>query len=129
MLELVDGPLEAVDHGLDDLHSGPSLLLARHQRPGSELVIGSGEHLVDRCVVEIDLVPVAPVLVGEFPAPERVVASFLESPQLLLGADVEPELDDDESLEREVAFELDDLVVGAAPLWLCLLYTSDAADE
>ena len=45
-----------------------------------------------------------------------IVAAGLESLELLLLADLQPELHHDHALHHEAAFELHDLVVGAHPL-------------
>ena len=60
--------------------------------------------------------PVAPVLVGELPALERVGLAVLEAGELLVVADVQPELDEDQPFEHERALEVDDLVERPLPL-------------
>src|SRR4051794_12670846 len=117
MLEPGDPFLDSLVQDLDDLHTGPFLLLTRHDVPWRELVVGAGEHLIDRLLVLLDLVAIAPVLVGELPATDGVLLPVLESAQLLLRTDLQPELDDDHALEHERAFELNDLLVCALPLF------------
>src|SRR5204862_108405 len=70
---------------------------------------------------ELDYRPlraIAPVLVRQLPALQRLAPATLEAPQLLLVRDVHPELDQDRALRGERALEADDLVVGPAPLLL-----------
>ena len=79
---------------------------------------GPGDHVLDRLLVGVALLAVPPVLVGQLPALQRVLLALLESLQLLLRRDVQPELDQDRPLVGEAALEVVDLVVGARPLVL-----------
>ena len=64
------------------------------------------------------LLAVAPVLVGELPRLERVVAAADEPAQLLLVRHVHPELDHDHPLFGQGVLEVVDLLIGPAPLHL-----------
>ena len=79
-------------------------------------MLRAGEHVFGRCFVVAVALPVAPVLVGQLPALQRIGPSFLEPAELLVVADVQPELHDDHALEHERALELHDLLVGPPPL-------------
>src|SRR3954447_13570723 len=117
MLETGDPFLDPLVEDLDHLNTRPLLLLTGHDVPRRQLVVGADEHLVDGVLVVLDLVAVAPVLLCQLPAPNRVLLPVLEPAQLLLRADLQPELDDDHALEHERSFELHDLLVCALPLF------------
>src|SRR4029077_1711835 len=78
--------------------------------------------------VLVGLGAVAPVLLGDLPPAQRVVLADLEPPELLLGTDVQPQLDDDDAFEGVGPLELDDLLVGPTPL-LVGRESLDAFDE
>jgi hypothetical protein len=84
--------------------------------PPARLVVGALEHVLHGGLVVGPPGPVAPVLGGQLPGLERVVATALEPVQLLLLTDVQPELDEDDALGGQRAFVGDDLVVGPLPL-------------
>src|SRR4051812_4822219 len=79
-------------------------------------MVGARDHVLDRFQVLVALVAIAPVLVGQLPTLERILLTALESLQLLLVGDVEPELDQDRALVGEGPLETVDLVVGPQPL-------------
>ena len=112
------GLLDLGDHGLDHEDARVALRVGRHDVPAPVLVVGALEHVLDRLGVRGALLPVAPVLVGQLPGLERVALAALEAAQLLVGRDVQPELDDQHALGGQRALEAGDLVVGAAPLLL-----------
>src|SRR6476660_4496889 len=81
LLDARDGHAVA-GHAL--LHAGESLVLRRDHVPRSEAVVRAGEHLGRRPVVLAVLLPVAPVLLGQLPSPERVRLAGAEPLELLL---------------------------------------------
>ena len=91
--------LDPVDRRLQHLHPGEALLLAGDDVPRAR---GGG-----RCARTSPRrrsgtrspCAVAPVLLGDLPAPQWIVLPVLEPLQLLLGADLQPELDDDHALQ------------------------------
>src|SRR6185437_13416687 len=110
--------LDRRDHGLDHLDPGPPLAVAFDQRPRRVRRVGAVEHVLDRVLVLLALVPIAPVLVGELPLLERVGPPPLEPLELLLFGQVQPELDQDRAVVHQRPLELADLLVGPAPLVL-----------
>src|SRR3954465_4854109 len=109
--------LDLRDHRLDHGDARVSLRVARDQMPdGVRLDAGSRPHVLDRLVVSTALLPIAPVIVGQLPCLEGILLPLLEALQLLLGGDVQPELDQDHPLVRQRALEPVDLVIGAEPL-------------
>src|SRR3712207_485945 len=95
-----------------------TLFRSRDHRPGRPVGVRALEHLLDRLLVGRALLAVAPVLVGQLPALQRVLLAPLEALELLLLGDVQPELHEDHPLGCERALERDDLLVGAPPLLL-----------
>ena len=91
------------------------LRLAGHHVPGS----GLGRCLRQRLVVGLlELGPQLPVLEVaplELPSLVRVVESCLEASSLLLGGDVEEELDDGGALIGEQALEVVDVLIAPLP--------------
>src|SRR3954451_25443493 len=79
-------------------------------------MVGAFEHVLRRSRVFGCLVAVAPILFGDLPSAKRITLTILEPLELFLGADLQPELDDDHAFERIHPFELNDLLVGATPL-------------
>ena len=65
--------LDALVGPLDHLHAGQPLLLAGRDVPRRQLVVGAGEHVLGGLLVLAVALAVAPVLVGELPALERIV--------------------------------------------------------
>src|SRR6185312_15357269 len=59
---------------------------------------------------------VPPILLGDFEALERPSLPLLESAQLFLFGDGEPELDDDRPVGGEVRLEVVDLTIGTTPV-------------
>ena len=93
--------LDPLDERLEHGDPGVALLLAGHEVPRREVVVGALEHLLGGDGVLVGLLAVAPVLVGDLPPPQRVVLAVLEPAQLLVGADLQPELDEDHALRGE----------------------------
>src|SRR3954453_6860899 len=79
-------------------------------------MVGAFEHVLRRGRGLGCLVAVAPILFGDLPSAKRITLTILEPLELFLRADLQPELDDDHALEGIHPFELDDLLVGPAPL-------------
>src|SRR4051812_14096986 len=80
-------------------------------------MIGTLEHVLGGDRVAVCLVAIAPILFRDLPSAKRIVLAVVEPLELFVGADLQPELDDDDSLEGVHPLELDDLLVGAAPLF------------
>ena len=75
----LDPFVESLEHG----DAGEALLLGGDQVPRRQLVIGAGEHVLGGFVVEAVLLPVAPVLLGQLPALQRVRLPPIEAGELL----------------------------------------------
>ena len=76
-------------------------------------MVGATQHVLDRPYVRLALLAVAPVLVGQLPALQRIVLAGLKAAELLLVGEVHPELDQHHALRAQSALEFDDLVVRA----------------
>jgi hypothetical protein len=63
-------------------------------------VVGLDEHVLQGLLVVGAVGEVAPVLAGQLPALERVALAGAEAAQLLVLGDVQPELDEDQPLDR-----------------------------
>src|SRR3982750_4902904 len=108
--------LDFRDHEAHHLDPGKALRLRRDHPPAGVRQGGPLQHLLPRLGVLGQLLAVAPVLVGQLPRFERVLGAGFEALQLLVGRDLQPELDDDRPLVGEAGLEPVDLLVGAAPL-------------
>ena len=97
--------LDLGDHRLDHLHARVALVVALHELPRRVRVLGPLEHVLDRLRVLRPLLAVAPVLVGDLPALQRVLLALLEALELLLVGDVQPELHEHAALDAERALE------------------------
>src|SRR5450759_3611697 len=73
------------------------------------------QHLFHRSLILVPLVAVAPVFGGQLPAFVRGDLALLEAAQLLIFADVNPELEHNRSEIHQLPLELVDLPVGALP--------------
>src|SRR3954453_12868871 len=91
---------------------------ARPRRRGGSPRWGAPEHLLQRGLVGGALLAVAPVLVGELPALQGILAAPLEALQLLGLGDVQEELGEDQAVVGQHALEVVDLAVGPPPLLL-----------
>jgi len=111
-----------------DLHPGRLLVVARHERPRRVLGAAAGHHVVHREAVVVPFLPVPPVLVGDLVPLVGDGFPLLEAPQLLLGADVDPELAQDDAALGELLLEFVGLEVGPAPVLLGV-ESFDALDE
>ena len=101
---------------------------AQRRDPSVELVIGGNEaprratrrsllhHIFDRDLVILPAPAIAEVLVGQFPPFQRIHEALAESVQLLLGGDVQEQLDHPHPVVEQHAFEVVDLIVGPASL-------------
>ena len=67
-------------------------------------------------LVGIPFLPVAPVVLGDLEALETDLFSLLETAQLLVLADGEPELDQDDVVAHQLGFKIIDLAIGAHPV-------------
>jgi len=92
----LEGRHDGLGHGHG--HARIGLVLGLDEVPPGPLVVGVLEHVLHRHLVEWPLAAIAPVLLGDLPFLEGVTLAGLEAPHLLLGGDVEPELDDDRAL-------------------------------
>ena len=70
--------------------SGP-LVLRRNQMPRRELGTGPLDHVVDRVLVGVPFLAVAPVFFRDLEALERCGFALLEAAQLFFFADLQPE--------------------------------------
>ncbi len=120
--------LDLGDHGVEHRYAAELLAVGGDDVPRRPGRLGALEHVLDGRAVLVPALAVAPVLVGQLPALERILLALAEATQLLLGRDVHPDLHDDDALEVQRALELDDLGVRALPL-LGRRESLDALDE
>ena len=93
---------------LDDVQAGGLLLVvgADECTTGAMRVSVVGQHAVAGARVVVPAGPRRKVHRTELPLPDRIVDARLEAPLLLLVADFEPQLDQDDAAADEIAFEL-----------------------
>ena len=94
------------------------LLFAGDEVPGGVVRARQGEHVPDGDLIGLPLAPVAPVLGVHLVALVEGGLAVAEAAQLLLLADVEPELEDDDPVLGQLALELVELAVGPPPFRL-----------
>src|SRR3954452_15908866 len=111
-----EGLLEPVAQGAQDLDPRPALVLGLDQGPGRVGRAGPVDHVVDRVLVLVPLLAVAPVLGRDLEPLELDLLALLEAAELLVLADGEPELDHDDAGAVELLLEVVDLAVGPQPL-------------
>src|SRR6185437_9470596 len=100
------------------LDPGPPLVLGFHQHPRCRRVIGPAEHLLHGRFVLRPLVTVAPVFRRQLPGLQRLALPCLEPPELFGRRHVQPELDYYHAFVGQRPLEINDLPVGAPPLFL-----------
>src|SRR5205085_4336599 len=77
---------------LQDFDPGNILVVGGDQGPGRNLGAGLVDHVTHGPLVSLPPVPVAPVLLRDLEALEPGLLALFEAPQLLVLADVQPEL-------------------------------------
>src|SRR3954449_4215040 len=78
-----EGLLEPVAQGAQDLDPGPALVLGLDQGPGRVGRAGPVDHVVDRVLVLVPLLAVAPVLGRDLEPLELDLLALLEAAELL----------------------------------------------
>jgi hypothetical protein len=87
---------------------------------GAWAVVVLNQHILDGCFVFVPLRAIAPIFVGQLPRLVGPRLAILEAAQLLVLADVHPELEHDRAKVDQLRLEVLDLLVGALPflrLW------------
>ena len=110
--------LEGVHDRLHDDDVGHLLVLGRDRDPRSIGGVGAGDHPVDVFRIDVPAGGVPLVLLGELPGLLRVGLPVLEPLGLLLGGDLQPELEDDLTGVGDDLLEPVDLVGGTVVLLL-----------
>src|SRR5437764_976276 len=106
-----------------------ALILALALAPAAALADADFTRLdANRGGVRLPLLAVAPVLLGDLVLLVLDARTLLEAPQLLLRADVQPELGQAHAVAGQLPLELVDLGIGAAP-FMRLGKTLDALDQ
>src|SRR5689334_15907934 len=82
------------------------LVVGLDEIPRRQVGAGARDHVANRLLVEAPLLAIAPIFGGDLEALERGVRALLESAELLLFADGEPELDDDDAVFGQSLFEI-----------------------
>src|SRR5262245_1996917 len=88
------------------IQPAPALVVIPHNVPRSLLGISRFEHLIARSRVVIPAIVRFNIHWAQFPLPERVVDTGLESPVLLFLADFEPDFDQSNAGVDNVLFDL-----------------------
>ena len=109
---------DPVDHDLQRLDTRILLVDGFQDVPRRELGRCLLDHLIDRGLVLVPLLAVAPVLIGDLPLLLRICLALLEALELRLLVDLDPELDDDCAPVGELLLELIDLVICSLPVVL-----------
>lgn len=76
------------------------------------------DHLIDRCLIRIPFVTVAPVLVCDLPLFFRILHPVVEPPFLLILIDMEPELQHHSPRMHQMGFHIVDLLIRPVPFLL-----------
>ena len=74
------------------------------------------DHLIDRCLIRIPFVTVAPVLVCDLPLFFRCILSLIKTLKLRIFVNLHPEFDDHSAPVVKFFFKFVDLIVGAHPV-------------
>src|SRR3954463_7733872 len=98
-----------------DFDPGKILVVGFDQGPRRNLGAGPIDHVTHGPLVSLPLVPVAPVLVRNLEPLEPGLLALFEAPQLLILADVQPELHHHAAIADQLLFEVVDLTIGAPP--------------
>ena len=102
----------------ENLDPRVALVFGFDQGPGRSLGAGARQHVVRRAFVQVPLLAVAEVFLGDLVKLPRLLLAVLEAPELLLAADVQPELDEDRAVVGQLFLEIVDFLVGAHPFSL-----------
>ena len=97
---------ESASAGARCVEARALLVVGPDDVPGRDARVGRLEHRVARARVVVPLGARRQVHRAQLPLPQRIVDARLESPLLLLVADFEPELDQDDAALDDVLFEL-----------------------
>src|SRR5689334_8439866 len=89
----LDGGLQPFANRLEDFYPTIVFVVGLHQGPRRDLGRRAIDHVADCLFIERPLLAVAPVLGGDLEALEAGFLAFLETAQLFVLADAEPELD------------------------------------
>ena len=77
---------------------------------------GLCDHLIDRCLIRIPFITVAPVLVRDLPLFFRCILSLIKTLKLRIFVNLHPEFDDHSTPVVKFFFKFVDLIVGAHPV-------------
>jgi hypothetical protein len=99
----IQGFLDALADGAQDLDTREALVVRLDQRPRRRTGTRAVDHVADGGMILPALLAVAPVLGGDLEAFELDLLAFLEAPQLLLVADLQPELDDNRTVAVQIS--------------------------
>ena len=110
--------LIAIDHGLQGLDARPPFPVSLHDGPGGGIRVGLLEHLFQGFDVGIPLFAVAPILFRQLPVLPGIFLPLLETVELLLLGNVNPEFDQHQPVVRQRFLKFVDFAVGALPFLL-----------
>src|SRR5665647_886297 len=82
------------DDFFEGLDPGVPFIVRLYDDPWGIRGVGPGQHLIDRCIVEIPFLPVPPVLFGYLILLEGIIFPLVEAFELFLLAYLKPEFDD-----------------------------------
>jgi len=108
--------LQAIADCREDFQPGEILVVGLDQRPRRLTRAGSLDHVVDGLLIRVPLLSIPPVLVGQLPAFVDRMLARAETLELFALRNVNPVLDEDDSMSDELGLELVDLGVRARPL-------------
>ena len=103
---------ESANQVFEDLHSAESAVIGFDQLPGSIGRTGQGQHLFGGLQIFLVTASLLPIRLIPAPAFEPIVLHARQTALLFLFADVEPELDQHDTIVRELALELTNFTSG-----------------
>src|SRR3989338_4263424 len=103
-------------HGFQYLDAREVFVVGFHQRPRRDFGAGAIHHVAHGMLVFVPFLAVAPVLFGDLETLEADLFARLETPELFILADGEPELDHHDIVAHQLRLEVVDLTVSAHPV-------------
>ena len=108
--------LQVIADRREDFQAGKILVVGLDKRPRRVTRAGSLYHIVDGLLIRVPLLSIPPVFVGQLPTFVHGMLACAKTLELFVLRDVNPVLDQDDSMSDELGLELVNLRVRARPL-------------